>query len=206
MNDKTDDCTTIPDEKRGATLDSIVDAEKSPSRRRLILSGVLKGSALVAGAVPIKSFASISSITANGKICTISGTQSAAHSQKANLPTCGGLSPGYYTMLSHWPNYNGSAKPPVATNTANGKTFTQNTPFSTVFGSGPSAKLSDIMGIYTNIPKNNDEFHYIAALLNAIKAPSGYVFPYTPTEVINFYNSSQKASALTFFTNYMETI
>jgi hypothetical protein len=203
MNDKTDDCTTIPDEKRGATLDSIVDAEKSPSRRRLILSGVLKGSALVAGAVPIKSFASTSSITANGKLCTISGTQSAAHSQKAILPTCGGLSPGYYKMVSHWPNYNGSAKPPVATNTVNGKTFTQNTPFNTVFGSGPSQTLIYIM---LNSP-STPEFHYIAALLNAIKAPSGYVFPYSPVEVIKFYNDSLlQGKALTFFKDYMETI
>jgi len=105
-------------------------------------------------------------------------------------------------MLSHWPNYNGSATPPVAINTVNGKTFNQKTPFNAVFGSGPSATLIYIL--LNNA--SSAEFHYIAALLNAIKAPSGYVFPYSASEVIAFYNSSQQASALTFFKNYMETI
>lgn len=203
MSNKTEDLKNIATEKERLDLDSLADSEQSPSRRRLILGGVLKGSALAAGAVPIRSFASTSSITADGKICSISGTQSAAHSQRSNLPTCGGLSPGYYKKLSHWPNYNGSASPPVAINTANGKTFNQDTPFNSVFGSGPSEALIYIM-------KNNAgrdlQFHYIAALLNAIKPPSGYVFPYSTTEVIDFYNSTQQASALAFFKGYMETI
>lgn len=202
MNDKTDDRAITRAKKSGSNSAFFENIEKSPSRRRLILSGILKGSAIVAGAAPIKSFASTSSITANGKICSISGTQSAAHSQRTNLPTCGGLSPGYYKTLSHWPNYNGSATPKVATNTVNGKTFTQNSKFRDVFGSGPLLTLIDIMLNH----ENTAEFHYIPALLNSIKPPSGYVFPYNPTEVINFYNSSQKDSALSFFKGYMETI
>ena len=203
MNDKTDEFTNITSEKSMLDLNSLANSEKSTSRRRLILSGVLKGSALAAAAVPIKSFASTSSITANGKLCTCSGTQSAAHSQKANLPTCGGLRAGYYEKLKNWPNYNGSADPPIATPTLfSGATFNQNTPFNSVFGSGPSETLIYIM----QNSATSTEYHYIAALLNAIKPPSGYVFPYNTTEVINFYKSPQQLDALTFFKDYMETI
>lgn len=193
---------SIIDTQTDSLTDSPVNPIDSSARRRLLLGGLLKGSAVIASATPIKSFASTSSITANGKICSISGVQSAAHSQKSNLPTCGGLSPGYYKTLSHWPNYNGAASPPVATNTVNGITFTQNTPFNAIFGSGPSASL--IFILLNN--QNSPEFHFIPALLNSIKPPFGYVFPYSGTEVINYYSSPQKTDALNFFKNYMETI
>ena len=106
----------------GAEVDA--DAARVASRRRLLLRGIGKGSALLAAAVPIKTLASTPSVTVNGQICTVSGTQSAAHSKAKNLPTCGGLSPGYYMKIEHWPNY------PTTTYTVAGKT-TIRTPSST---------------------------------------------------------------------------
>jgi hypothetical protein len=166
------------------------------SRRSVLFKGLGKGSAVLAAAVPIKTLASTVSVTANGKICSISGVQSAVHSATKNLPTCGGLSPGYYMTLSHWPNY------PNTTYTVGSKTFNQNSTFSAVFGGGLNQGLLSIM----QAPNNEVEFHWIAALLNAIKPPFGYVFPYTPQEVLDLYASGQQAAALSFFAGYMETI
>ena len=173
------------------------DAQRLASRRRVLLRGIGKGSALLAATVPIKTLASTPSVTVNGQICTASGTQSAAHSQATHLPTCGGLSPGYYMMIAHWPNY------PSTTYTVGIKTFDHNTKFNTVFGGGKSVGMLTIMN--TN-PVNNDEFHWIAALLNGIKAPSGYVFPYSASEVLALYSGNQSGAALTFFKGFMETI
>lgn len=199
MNAKKDGCKSIPTESTEVTFKSSADSEQSPSRRRLLLSGVLKGSALAATAVPIRSFASTPSLTKDGRICTISGAQSAAHSQKSTLPPCKGWSPGYYKMVEHWPNYN-SASNPLGKNNVGNVAFDINTQFNKVFGSGPTTALITIMLTV----ENSLEFHYIAALLNAIKPPSGYVFPYSASEVIAIYNSPQKASGKDFFYNYLE--
>ena len=180
---------------RGAEVDA--DAARVASRRRLLLRGIGKGSALLVAAVPIKTLASTPSVTVNGQICTASGTQSAAHSKATNLPTCGGLSPGYYMKIEHWPNYQ------ATTYTVGGKTFNQNTKFNAVFGGGQAVAMLTIMN---TTPNNNDEFHWIPALLNAIKAPTGYVFPYSASEVLALYAGSQSAAALAFFKGYMETI
>ena len=51
------------------------DSARVASRRRLLLRGIGKGSALLAAAVPIKTLASTPSVTVNGQICTASGTQ-----------------------------------------------------------------------------------------------------------------------------------
>ncbi len=199
MNHKKDGCENIPTDSTGSTFKSSADLEQSPSRRRLLLSGVLKGSALAATAVPIRSFASTPALTKDGKICTISGAQSAAHSQKATLPPCKGWSPGYYKKVEHWPHYD-AASNLLGGNTVGAITFNINSPFNTVFGSGPATSLITIMLTI----ENSLEFHYIAALLNAIKPPSGYVFPYSASEVIGIYNSPQKASGKDFFYTYLE--
>ena len=172
------------------------DAQRLASRRRLLLRGIGKGSALLAATVPIRTLASTPSVTANGQICTASGTQSAAHSQATNLPTCGGLSPGYYMKIEHWPNY------PATTYTVGIKTFNQSTKFNAVFGGGKSVPMLTIL----NGDPTSPEIHWITALLNAIKAPPGYVFPYSAPEVLALYSGDQSAAALTFFKGFMETI
>lgn len=188
-------------DRAGIPIEPATGTTRVASRRYMLLKGIGRGSAILAAAVPIKTLASIPSVTANGQICTISGTQSAAHSQATQLPTCGGLSPGYYMKIVHWPYYSTSNMNP--TYTVGSKTFDSTTTFYTVFGGGMNTGMLEIM---QTEPHNNAEFHWIAALLNAIKAPSGYVFPYTPQEVLNLYNSAQQTAALQFFSGYMETL
>ena len=171
------------------------DAQRLASRRRLLLRGIGKGSALLAATVSIKTLASTPSVTANGQICTASGTQSAAHSQPKGLPICGGLKPLKYKTLANWPNY------PTTSYTVGIKTFNQDTNFSDVFGGGQSVPMLEILN-----SAESPEFHWIAALLNAIKAPPKYVFPYSAAEVLTLYSGTQSVAALTFFTGYMETI
>jgi hypothetical protein len=176
------------------------------SRRRLILKTLGKGSAVVAASVPLKTLAGTSSVLPNGQLCSISGVQSATHSATPSLPTCGGLSPGYYSKLSKWPYYNKAMSPKCSYSVSCSRgmvMFNENTAFSAVFQGGSTKTLKDIM---TTTPNNEDEFHWIPALLNAIKAPAGYVFPYSPGEVIDMYASAQHDNALSFFKNYMEKV
>jgi hypothetical protein len=62
-----------------------------------------------------------------------------------------------------------------------------------------------LMTILKNFTTSN-EYHWIAALLNAIKPPVGYVFPYSPQEILDLYAGAQQADALAFLKNYMETM
>ena len=200
LHDKpTDDMTpsTVSDARSRTLNEQAVGADRVASRRYILLKGIGRGSAILAAAVPINTLASVPSVTANGQLCSVSGTHSAVHSQATQLPTCGGLSPGYYMKIEHWPNS------PATTYTVGVKIFNQNTKFSTVFGAGMKVPMLTIM---QTPPNNNDEFHWIAALLNAIKAPAGYVFPYSASEVLALYAGTQQMAALTFFKGFMETI
>lgn len=194
-------------------------------RRRALLKGLSGGSALVAAAVPIKSLANSTSVTANGKMCTVSGVGSSTHSFTGQQSVCGGMSPGYYKTPSHWPNYSATTNQSVFNvDLPNGNTFqvTETFPdgngsspgnsstdpsFSSIFGSGSGNGLFFIM-------KNEaptDEFHWIAALLNAVfYATTGSwplpskVFPYTPKEIISLYQGNNRAAALAFLKSYLE--
>ncbi len=205
MNNKSCDEGSNPTSQYKSTTLSSIGSDAAVSRRKLLLKGLAKGSVVAAGSVSINSFASTSSITANGKICSVSGTQSAAHSQATGLPTCGGLRPDHYKNLVQWPNYDGSATPPVATNSVGNKTFTQNTPFNSIFGGGSAKSLIKIL---EKDAASSPDFHWIAALLNAIRPPVGYVFPYSPKEVLDLYKGigATNSDALMFFKGYMETI
>ncbi len=207
----------------------VVPMTDSQLRRRLLLKGLGRGSAVIAAAAPIKTLAVTQSVTQNGLMCTVSGVGSAAHSTGGTVKTCGGLSPGYYKTPSHWPGYSSAGNTSKATNTIGSVTFyedfkiassglsqggpvnntsTQDTAFNAIFGGGLSAGVFYIL----KNKANTDEFHWIAALLNAIlyattgqwpKSPS--VFPYSPSEVLALYKNDY-ASALSFFKGYMETL
>jgi len=183
--DKSDDSSTTK-----STGGEPIEA----SRRRLLLSGMVKGSAVAASAVPIKTLAFTSSVTAGGQICSASGVQSVAHSRATSLPTCLGKSPSYFKTISCWPGYSS----PNATCRVGSVTFTQKSTFSFVFGPGSPRggyKLIDIL----NSATSSDEAYWIAALLNAIKPLSTSTFPYTPSEVVVMYSSSQVSSATKLF-------
>jgi hypothetical protein len=163
------------------------------SRRRLLLNGMVKGSAIAASVVPIKTLAFTSAVTAGGQICSASGVQSMAHSKATGLPTCRGRPPGYFKTLSNWPGY--SAPDATATGVVGTFTFTQNSTFGAVFGAGSTSTLISILTAQTS----SDEAFWIAALLNSIMPLSTAVFPYTPSEVLALYSSPQKSSATDLF-------
>lgn len=183
--DKSDD-SSMPKSAGGEPVQA--------SRRRLLLNGMVKGSAIAASAVPIKTLAFTSSVTAGGQICSASGVESVAHSRATALPTCLGKSPSYFKTISCWPGYSS----PNANCRVGSVTFNQKSTFSFVFGTGSPRggyKLIDIL----NSATSSDEAYWIAALLNAIKPLSTSAFPYTPSEVVAMYSSSQVTSATKLF-------
>ena len=192
----TDDMTpsTVSDARSRTPNEQAVGADRVASRRYVLLKGIGRGSAILAAAVPIKTLASVPSVTITGEICSVSGTQSLVHSQPKGLPQCAGSMPAKYKTIMNWPNY------PNTNYTVGVKTFSDQSRFLDVFGAGSTKKLITIMGA-----GESPELHWIAALLNAIKAPAAPVFPYSAAEVLTLY-STQQGPALTFFTQFMETL
>lgn len=181
-------------------------AAHQAQRRRALLKGLSKGGAALAVVAPIRTMAA-PTIVGGTKLCTVSGVMSNVGSHATGLTgECKGYSPNYYKTLANWPGY--VATPvPVATNIVDGITFTEGSKFATVFGSGTNT-LSLIAQLQTQSATSN-EVVWIVALLNAIKNPAGYNFPYTPSQVRAFYLSTDatlKANALAFFKGYMQTV
>ena len=182
-------------------------ASDAMARRRMLLKSLGKGSSVIAAAaIPMHTLAATGTLanTANGRRCSISGTMSGVHSQNTVTNICTGYSPSYYCTISNWPNYDSTTR--TATNSANGKTFTQYSTFTNLFGGNSTIgyqKLIDIM------LKNSgsDEFHWTAALLNSLPGSLATNFPYTSIQVINCYNAADptRTNGLNFFKQYMET-
>ena len=174
----------------------------------MLLASLGKGSALLTSTAPLHSLASTGSVTPGGKICSISGIQSAAHSAPTNLPTCGGWSPGRYKKhLEHWPppsTRTGTGPYTVGSPNRGTVTFNHTSPFNAVFGSGRSETLIHIL----QNDASSDEFHWIPALLNAMFGSIGgmYTFPYSSTEILGFYEAGgdQRAAALALIKGYLE--
>jgi hypothetical protein len=176
------------------------------ARRRMLLTSLGKGSAVVAAAaVPMQSLADIGALalTADGKRCTISGNMSAAHSTGNPTAICTGKKYTYYQTLANWPTYNAqAAQNTPKTNIIDGSlTFNETTPFRSLFGGGPTDSL------LTCLATDNNRAHWTAALLNGITGASTN-FPYSAEQVIGLYRAGgdKKAQALAFFKNFMETV
>jgi hypothetical protein len=199
MTDMKNDSTT-KDTSSAAEVDHPMALEGShllASRRQLLLRGILKGSAIAATAVPIKSMATAPLITNENPahICSISGQQSLAHSRMTSPQTCGGYSCVHYQNVSNWPNYNSTTR--VATNYCDGIQFTQNDRFDKIFPGGSS---SSMISILTSNP-TSESAHWITALLNSIKPQGAYIFTHTRSEVRALYRSTDRANAYSFFKN-----
>lgn len=163
------------------------------SRRYMLLKGATRGAAILAAATPIKTLASIPSVTSkvDGLLCTISGTQSGVVSASTGLPTCGGRTPEYYKIFSHWPASAG---------------LQETTTFNELFDTSSDSGEATLLHILNNRP-NGNKIHWITAYLNATAGTSGgYVFPYAPGEVLGLFKSPQKADALAFFKGFTETL
>lgn len=181
-------------------------AAHQAQRRRALLKGLSKGGAALAVVAPIRTMAA-PTIVGGTKLCTVSGVMSNVGSHATGLTgECKGYSPNYYKTLANWPGYVATPTP-VATNTVDSITFTQLSTFAAVFGSGTNT--TGMLDEITASSATADEVVWMVALLNAIKNPAGYNFPYTPSQVRAFYLSSDatlKANALAFFKGYMQTV
>ncbi len=194
-NDPTTEDSSSVEEAVTSTLSE--GQQVSASRRQLLLRGIVKGSAIAATAVPIKSMATAPLITNDNPahICSISGQQSLAHSRMTGPKTCGGYSCTHYQDINNWPNCNSTTK--IATNYCDGIKFTQNDSFNKIFPGGSS---SSMISILTSNP-TSESAHWITALLNSIKPQGIYVFTHTSSEVRALYRSTDRANAYSFFKN-----
>lgn len=74
------------------------------ARRKMLLKGLGKGSAVLVGSASMQTLASATNlVTTDGKKCSISGQHSAVHSQSTNTQTCGGHKCSTYKDHTKWP-------------------------------------------------------------------------------------------------------
>ncbi|MFM9916831.1 MAG: hypothetical protein ACKVOX_13550 [Rhizobacter sp.] len=194
MNDK--DKNKIDNSINAAMEDiSIIsESEKSSSRRRLLLSGIAKGSAVASIAIPIKSLATERYVTSTGKLCTTSGTQSAAHSQVQAQIECIGGHPSFYCDTRNWPSPTNCK--------VNNKPFTPNSPCKDLCGGSATETLLNCLKNYPD----SDNTVMITAILNCCKAKesSSIKSSYSPEEMKNLF-ATQRTAALAFCRGYMQT-
>ena len=181
------------------------------ARRRVLLKGLSKGGVVVAAAVPLHSLAAGLPPDGTLRLCTVSGIQSNVGSGRTGGTTqqCQGNNPQHFTSLANWPGYSAGSPPsipPSASFIVGTQTITNLSAFSSVFGGGSGTGLFDIL-----VGSGNSEKIWITALLNAVKRAAtllpnlGY-FPYSASEVIALYSSTNKADAEFFFSNYLQTV
>ena len=169
------------------------------SRRRLLMSGISGGAALLAAASPIKALAGTS--TCSTQQCSISGMKSANHSFKPGecAAPCGGYSPGWWGQ-----RWDRNKSRPARTWPIDHKILVK----SLLRHSNVSNSLS-LFELMANRQRyaSYAERHWICAYLNSFAPPPGYKFPYTPQEVLDFYHGVGRytaSEALEFFKTHME--
>ena len=131
-------------------------------RRRAMIRGLGKTSAVVAAAIPIKTLANGTMPPAGPpKLCTVSGVQSNLVSGRTGVNTnqCMGYHPEHFI--------NRQTNPPTAANwpanpSVGGVPFGPGSTFAAVFGGGPNQTLID------SLAAGADEATWVAALLTEI--------------------------------------
>jgi hypothetical protein len=194
-------------EQSEAPADEPVLSSEAVARRHMLLKGLGKGSAVLAASIPLKTLAATSVFTnpgANGAPvirCGISGMNSGVHSRDTITNVCSGYSPGYYHQRQHWPS--GLNPDALVTSVFPSCTLKVNQQ-GTALGTFRVPTLLEVM----NLTPRVDEFHWIAAWVNAMGgAPSSWNFPYTGAQIQAFYAGTgpySKAQALTFIKTYLE--
>jgi hypothetical protein len=181
------------------------------ARRRLLLSGLGKGAAVVGVAVPLQTLAS-TMLVCNGSagkngLCTVSGFQSAMHSFGGPSGPTQIAARGRAQFVWAYPKPPASyPSPPVPPqpNVAWPASVPHTTLFKSVFGGSSTLTLFQV------IQNGGTQASWITAYLNAAQYyPTS--FPYPPvttggvTGVREWYSSAQSAQALSLFTQ-LETI
>lgn len=176
------------------------------ARRRLLLKGLAKGSAVAAAVAPVQS---LMAQTSTERLCTVSGVQSNVGSGRTGGTTakCQGNSISYFSTLSNWPGYNSVSSPNGSFTNGSTSGLTAQATFFAVFAGGSSGSL---ISIVTGSPASSEAI-WVTALLNANKRTHdisvlGY-FPYTPAEVVALYADNAKRSAAeAFFSGYLQGV
>ena len=182
MNSDPNRTSQLPDSAASRGL-----SDEALKRRKMLLKSLCRAGVVVAASVPIKTLAS-STI----RLCTVSGVQSNVGSGRTGGTTasCKGNSPTFFQTPSNW-----GPGSPAPTDT-----------FLAVFGSGPA---TPILTILTSAPAS-PEAVWITALLNSYKNyhAVGFEFPYTPAQVLAYYNSAEplRTNAFNFFVMYMQGV
>lgn len=171
------------------------------SRRRALLKGLGKGTAVLAAAVPIRTLAT-TTVTADKHLCSVSGSMSGVRSITTGMATCGGRKFSSYKPVPSWPT-NGSGQEVVNNGTTDILRTTGT--FAGVFGGGSTTTLATLFGAAVTDATATDEAHWIVALLNAKTAA---IFPYTALEILAQYNAggATRTNALAFYKTHMELL
>ena len=188
-------------------------------RRRILLKGIGKGSAVLAATVPLQTLAAQRLTTANGLECNVSGSKSGPKSaMPLGSAMCGGFSPPYWgTDVSRWPTMVNPKAPVknVLLRYRNGTDSLFDLMQSTTTPKATSKKLAG--EIFASAGSTlgstfSDEVHWVCAWLNANKLSGGAAvstYPYNAEQVLAFYNESDPkkyADALEFFSTHLENL
>ena len=169
-------------------------------RRRLLLKGLGKGSALLAAASPLAAVAADASapssppvlnryLTPGGKLCTVSGNQSGVRSGPQALDVCGGYPPLHYVNQASDPSPRNWPQVDPAT----GKSWR----YSVLFPNSPSPIKHSLIVRILNANPASDEAFWIAAYFNALQ-PSLH-FPYSTADVVAQETSDPGRKFVTFY-------
>lgn len=183
------------------------------ARRRILLKGVGKGTAVLAATVPLQTLAGQSLLTIDKGTgihqCTVSGMHSGVHSATpTNTPVCSGFSPGWWGQTDNgttprraWPIL------PIP-NQLTGYLTKFNSVFTWMVLPG-DPNLFQV----ANPPgySSTHQWHWLCAWLNALwsnQHPGTLNFPYSADEVIAYskLTGAPYSDALTFFSTYVENL
>ena len=185
------------------TAPDVSAAPAQVSRRRALLKGLGKGTAVLAAAVPIRTLAT-TTVTADKHLCSISGAMSGVRSVTTGMATCGGRKFSSYQPVGSWP-LNGSSQEVVNNGAVD---ILRNTgTFVAVFGgAAPATLLTTLFAAGLTDVTASDDAHWIVALLNAKNYPA--TFPYTPAEILAQYAAGglTRSNALAFYKTHMELL
>lgn len=182
-----------------AAEDSSSASDARLQRRRVLLSALGKGGAVLAASVPLAAKAIPATGTvlvtnpggSNNRLCTVSGVGSLVASNVPNGSACNALSAAHYVSAAQWPSPYRKADI-VAPNPNPGPATTANALLSTSdFTAGRTAL--DVLQTGTAI-----EAAWVAAALNAVE-PSPNAFPYALGQVQAHFANRSNADVDKFY-------
>ena len=211
--------TNTPEKhKQGA--DNMRSAEElttqARNRRRILLKGIGKSSAVLAATVPLKILAAPRLLTTDGLMCSTSGIQSGVQSATPSFSkTCAGYRPSHWTVEGNWPSI---VLKNAEVSTVLKKSNTKSSLLDLMQSNASKVSSKKLAGEIFAASEStvgssfSDEVHWVCAWLNATKlfgGEPGSTYPYNPDQVLVFYNELNRTKyddALKFFTTHLENL